>query len=57
MAKKNLDSTGDRKVRVLVDCWAGKSGQTVTLPAADVDRLVAEGAGDANPAAVAAGET
>jgi hypothetical protein len=55
MATKNPESA-DRKVLVLYDCWAGKSGQVVTLPAADADRLVADGAGDDNAACIAARE-
>ena len=52
--KKNSDGT--RKVRVLLDCWAGLCGQVVTMPDADVDRLIADGAGDDDPASIAAGE-
>ncbi len=55
MAKKNPESA-TRKVLVLYDCWAGKSGQVVTLPAADAGRLLADGAGDDNDASVAAHE-
>lgn len=55
MAKKN--STGaDRKVLVLVDCALGKSGEVISLSAADADDAVASGACDDNAAAVAAHE-
>lgn len=51
MAKKQSD---DRKVLVLLDCWAGKCGQVVELSAELADLLIASGDGDDTPAAVAA---
>lgn len=59
MAKKNAqpaEKSGEGKVRLLVDCYAGKCGTVVTLPAAEVAQLVKDGVGDDNAAAVAAGE-
>lgn len=59
MAKKTAQpaaKAGDVKVRLLVDCYAGKCGKVVALPAAEVAQLVKDGVGDDNPSAVAAGE-
>lgn len=56
MAKKKEVAEGKRKVLVLADCAAGKSGQVVELDAAAADALVADGSADDNAAAVAAYE-
>lgn len=55
MTKKRTEA-GSAEVRLLVDCEWGRCGRTVTLPAEVVARLVADGSGDTDPAAVAAGK-
>lgn len=56
MAKKKGALDGQRKVFLLVDCWAGKCGSVVELESAEVESLVANGEGDDNEAAIAAHE-
>ena len=46
--------TSDSEVLVLVDCIYGKSGEVVTLAAAEVEHGTANGLIDANPEAVKA---
>lgn len=55
MAKKQTSDTV--KVRILVDCHAGKCGEVLELPAAAAGELVAGGFADANPASVAYAES
>lgn len=54
--KQDAKPQGKRKVLVLVDCWAGKSGQVVELDGGEVARLLEEGCGDDTPANIAAHE-
>jgi hypothetical protein len=51
MATKK-QATGEVQALVLVDCVFGKSGEVVTLPAADAEIGVAHGMLDTTPAAV-----